>query len=627
MASYVFPKVDEVAPPHSRRDLSLYKLTTISIGVLSPILNIEMLPDDWMRVRTYASVETLPMLGPVKGRWKISFDYYYEPWSNLYGYMDNNAKMTTENILTQGRWLVASGGMQSNDVSSTGVYAVTREDFSVSTIYNSMRIVGASSLFDYLGAPVGFMGFFLENGKQLRPQDMPAEGFLTYLDIIRNYYVNNQEDSIPFVYGNDDFDGNVEIYYGRYGRVSLTVLDDYFAGLRYTSRKGITERYIPGFNWSISPSDWMAQLVGASHGVLPSIDMETGTNVNVRTSGRLGGLFCRTYRMDLLRGIMNTDVGEYSSFVDTSENGTFTITDLQFANKLQALINRIDITGGRFSDWIRTRWNVKPGIEVDRPIYLGSHSTWLDTMDVIATASGSSGSQNANSESNLGQQVAYGSGAIQGERPIVIKSNQYGTLMCIMSIVPDVIYSQGFELNNMKSTFSDIFDPAFNQLGYQDVFAGELSAFGATLVPSSVLISPDEGIDNAQFSVVATESNNLRTVVGKRVAWSEYMASLPRSHGDYAQGESLDWWNNVRRYTDENKVEWDFKNADAKPYAGQVFGALQRYSPIDTTTYIYPHLWNSIFADNSYDAQNWLVSVRFDIEANRALGKRLMPHL
>lgn len=623
MASYVFPKVDEVVPPHSRRDLSLYKLTTTSIGVLSPILNIEMLPDDWMRVRTYASVETLPMLGPVKGRWKMSFDYYYEPWSNLYGYMDNNAKMTTENILTQGRWLVAVGGMQSDSVSSTGVRDSYNQSYFLEQLYDSQRIVGSSSLFDYLGSPVGFMGYFDTNGQKLLPHRMPAEGFLTYLDIIRNYYVNNQEDIVPFVLGDEAVYDDGETEYGRYGRVSLTLLDDYFANLRYQSRKGIVERLIPEFDWSISPSSWLSQVVGASHGVVPAISILQGSNVNLRTSGRLGGLFCRTYRMDLLRGIMNGDVGEYESYVDVS-NGNFTITDLQFANKLQALINRIDITGGRFSDWIRTRWNVKPGIEVDRPIYLGSHSTWLDTMDVIATASGSSGSQNANSESNLGQQVAYGSGAIQGERPIVIKSNQYGTLMCIMSIVPDVIYSQGFELNNMKSTFSDIFDPAFNQLGYQDVFSGEFSAFSATLSPDY----NDEDLRlNDAFQVVSRSSNDLRTVVGKRVAWSEYMASLPRSHGDYAQGESLDWWNNVRRYTDENKVEWNFENSDTKPYAGQVFGSLQRYSPIDTTTYIYPHLWNSIFADNSYDAQNWLVSVRFDIEANRALGKRLMPHL
>lgn len=643
MANYVFPKVDEVKPPHSKRDLSLYKQSSFTVGTLNPILTIDLLPDDWLKCRTVASLESLPMLGPVRGRWKLSFDYYFEPWSNLYGYMDNNKRMNTEDIIDEHMWIIPVGGFQ--QIGFDNPYEAV--DFlSLQELSHGCRFVGKGSLLDYLGCPVGYFGevnstgFSIEGGGTItvNPKQYNASGFLTYLDIVRNYYVNPQERNIPFIssglYSNIlGVESNIT---ESYSRMSLSYLDDYFMTLRYKSRNGLISdvaSIIPDasemsaiFDESGESSVPVGRLLSSAQGIV--------TNHNgdeLYTGSVSGGLFLRSYRMDLLRGIMNNTVGQYKSIVDTSSGG-FDVTTLMFANKLQTLINRIDITGGRFTDWIRTRWGVKPSIEVDRPIYLGSHSTWLDTLDVVATAAGNSGDDaNSNSQSNLGQQVSYGKGQLGAgdQRPVICSMNQYGTLQCIMSLVPDVVYSQGFELNTLKTKFMDLFDPAFNQLGYQDVLREEMSAYpvfsfnydGASVLPN--VFSP-----------------TLNYPVGKRIAWSEYMASLPRAHGDFAFGESLDWWTNGRRYTSESyfpedinedqlvteiHLEDDARTTETGLHS--IINNLRKCGGFDSTTYIYPHLYNGIFANQAISSLNWLISVRFDIEANRALGKRLTPHL
>lgn len=641
MANYVFPKVDEVKPPHSKRDLSLYKQATFSVGPLYPILTIDTLPDDWLKIRTVAALESLPMLGPVRGRWKLSFDYYFEPWSNLYGYMDNNSKRSTEEILDELLWTFPIGGVSG---SSYDVYSEYNDKFNLYDFVSSAFINGKASLLDFLGVPVGYFGVLRKdehNVLYLENKPYNASGLLTYLDVVRNYYVNNQEKTIPFIVSNYGHyhrpvaGEEIEIpkYSGVYHRMSLSYLDDYFMTLRYVSRNGILSD-----GQSIIPdcSDYAAysepgisgSVYKVGHLLQVAQQRFNHSGYNVLHDAPHCGLFLRTYRMDLLRGIMNNDVGKYKSIVDTSSGG-FDVTTLMFANKLQTLINRVDITGGRFTDWIRTRWGVKPNIEVDRPVYLGSHSTWLDTLDVVATASGNSGDTSSdNSSSNLGQQVSYGQGQLGAgnQRPIICSMNQYGTLQCIMSLVPDVVYSQGFELNTTKTKFADLFDPAFNQLGYQDVYREELSAF-----PS---VSPLS--DGKEYQILANV--DMSTSVGKRVAWSEYMASLPRAHGDFAYGESLDWWTNGRMYTTEDTTSIDidaisteindlFPVSTSKDGLSMAMRVLRKCGNFDSTTYVYPHLFNGIFASTDALSLNWIISVRFDIEANRALGKRLMPHL
>lgn len=622
MAQYVFPKVEPADIQYSRRNLALYKPFTASCGPLYPILSLDVLPSDFFRINTIATVQSLPMIAPVRGRWKVNFDYFFEPWSNLYGFMDNSTRLDTNTILNMNRWTMPIGGTFNYVESEVNTIPIPR-------ILNYRNRVGSGSLLDFLGAPVGYQGALEfhdideSNYRSVRsiPTTHPAESLLTYVDIVRNYYVNNQQREACVIRASGKYgypNSNVTYHYE-----SLDNLDNLFINLRGLSNRN------GGFDVANSTTNFGAGLVrrllwfsqgapninplGADPGSLDLTAFDTAESDSL-DAGRQCGLFLRTYRMDLLRGLMNSDVLQAVAKVTVS-NGQFSMPSVYLANKDQQLMNRLSVSGGRFPDWITTRWNVDSGIQIDRPLWLGSHSMWLNTIDVVATAAGESGEDSNNPNTELGQQGGYQVGKMTvgrgkgRQRPITLKAKQYGTLMCIFSIVPDVVYSQGFEMQMLKTKFADIYDPAYKQLGFQSVTKKEVDVF-----PSGF---PSHTVDEPVY--ISLADSNLNKKIGERVAWSEYMSSLNRAHGDFAYGQPLDYWVNNRIYA----------SRESTPISGE--GSqnpiMKRLYDFDSTTYVYPTLWNHQFAQKDITAMNYMVDVYFAIDANRPIGKRVMPHM
>lgn len=573
MAQFVFPKVDIEKPKYSKRDLSKFVVGTINCGPLYPVLSLDVLPGDKFSVSANASVQSMPMIAPVIGRWKLSLDYYFEPWSNLYGFMDNNTRQSVQSIVNMRRHTFTLG--RDKD------YVFTSPEEYMNQIKEGSTC-GRGSLLEWLGVPAHYKGEFETSGigssaySSSKKTEHPLEKVLSYFDIVRNYYVNNQFDSFFYVAprsrGSVTLDKTITAF-------SIAALDNAFRSLRFskdpialtTFQQGATEYFSPEFRSLIEDSQYDSC-----------------------------GLACRTYRMDLLRGILNSTVGSYASSVDTS-SGSFTVETLYFANKLQNLINKIDLSGGRFSDWIRTRWSTPIPKGVDRPVYLGSQTTWIDTTNVVATASGDSQDDEVSPtarKSVLGQQAGFVLGGLKSKRNVHFVSQEYGTFMCIASLVPDVVYSQGFELDMLKTKFSDIYDPAFKQLGYQPV-----SRFEYSVEP---LIRTVTGSGNTVTNIYV-DNLKMSQSVGKRIAWSEYMASLPRAYGHFSYGGSLDYWVNNRDFI--------------------AYAELQGRPEFTTNTYINPTQFNNLFADQSLESENFRLVINFDISAVRPIGKRLMPHL
>lgn len=577
MAQFVFPKVEIEKPKYSKRDLSKPVVGSFNVGSIYPVLSLDVLPGDKFVIKTFARIESLPMIAPVYGRWKATFDYYFEPWSNLYGFMDNNTRLDTSTIINMDRHQMLLGSTLQFDSLTFDELIDELDDNKVSA---------RGSLLDWLGVPVGYVGATQNNNPGVgvsgtAPTAHPAERILTYIDIVRNYYVNNQQKNTCYTYFTRNVDED-RPYGTQLGvkYVDLDVLDDLFRRLRSNR----------------TPVDF-GQGDVEDDGNIETFDSFV-TDLLYASRFDSCGLFTRTYHMDLLRGILSTDVGNVQSFVSTGSNAAsergFTIDTLNFYTKMYNFINRIDLSGGRFSDWIRTRWAVAPPKDIDRPVYLGSHSTWIDTTDVIATAAGTTQEDVDSKASNsvLGQQAGFAFGAVNAKRPIVLKSNEYGTLMCCFSLYPDVMYSQGFELDMLKTSFADIYDPAFKQIGYQDVSQYEMSALPA--------------VTRGQYGAEVLNMQ-ISNSVGKRVAWAEYMASLPRAHGLFASGQAFDYWVNNRDY-----YTYDFQG---------------NRNAFDYSTNIHPGSWNKLFVDQSLNAENLRMFIYFDIDATRPIGKRLMPHL
>lgn len=579
--NFVYPTPEMRKPDTSIRNMNVYRLFSTTTGVVTPCLFMDLLPGDDFDMHCNCNVETFPMVGAPKGSWKASIDYFIEMWSNLYGFLDNNNRTSTQEIIEM-PFHTYSFGMISDEDLPFRDYTINQCDW--------------GSVYDYLGVPPGFFGKVVQSwttstSPVVEPIELNAHRLLTYLDVIRNYYVNPQENQTYYIgrlstsSGDNRFDADY-----LYESVDLKVLDDLFKCLRY---------FPTGVNIGsvVFPS-----LFGDNAGANAQIFIRKYLSMYL---GSLSGLFLRPYKMDLLRGIMNNSVGTYKSYVDVRETGEFDMHTLFERTKLQYLIDTLDIGSGRASDWIYARWHVKPFKHINRPIYCGSTSFILNQRDIIATASGQSGNESsANPNSQLGQQVGFAVGTLRNSRKINIRTTEYATLCVCFSLVPYVNYSQGFELETMKTKFADVYDPLFKQIGFQDVSRYELSSLPQINNLRSITLN----------DIPELQSCVPNTSVGKRIAWSEYMDVLGRTHGQFAAGGSLDYWAFNRVYTQE-------VNNDELPYYARIYGGF------NTSTYVRPSDWNYLFADTSNRAENFRVEIGWNIKARRPISKRLMPHI
>lgn len=592
MSNYVFPKVDLKKQPKTNFDLSHTFRTTFAPGLSIPIMDIETIPTDEFRLKMQGLIESLPMVAPALGRWKARFLFFENPMSNIYGWMDNNERLTTE------EWL--------NRACHTFVLPLRADYWNTGDFDNLPAGVASSSLFNYLGLPVGFNGYgwvpndnssaYRQNGAD--GVTFNAEGLLTYFDIVRNYLVNNQEDRFPMIVPDNNVLTVHEVGDPIVKYYSLSVLDAWFKALRMmpqgievlglssTERETIYGSYV---NSDIKQElyDFLSDL---SHSFIVPF----------------GGLVCCPYLMDFNRGIMNARVGSLESSVLVDEDShMFSIPQLQFKNKTQNLINLLDLSGGRFADALSVVWKSRIKGGSDKPIFVGSRSEWIYMTDIISTAT--TGSTNDPNSSTLGQQGGFVAGRTKNENRAVcnFEFQEYGRFMCIFQLIPDVDYSAGIDLQLLKRSFTDKYMPQYAQIGYQDVSNIELTALPATYYYDYDTNTPRWGIG---------DENGHPYKVGKRIAWSEYMTKVDRVAGDFSQRSKFDYWVLLRRYN----YATDFIQDGEDEYITDT---------MSFSTYVMPFLYNYLFIEQDTKAQNFRLQVYFDIKAKRPFPKRSMPRL
>lgn len=592
MAVFTIPKPEPTSVPSSNRHLPISKTTSFAPGTLIPILCKDILPGDKVKINIDSLIESLPMVAPNLNGYKASFDFYFCPWSNYYGFMDNNQKLDQVYYSTGSRWIFDIGNNVDVRTISDAVDAINNKS------------VKPGSILDYLGYPPGMIGkqnrTYTPGETTFTPIEVPAEKLLSVLDIYRSYYLNDQEGFAYFVGGTNREDKLVKISNSVLDKITLTLRaidvneNEYALDVLDSVPIGESDTNLGDAYTTLGAV--LRYIIGSSY------------------TNPLGGLPLRTYRMDLNRGVIKSTEGQYVSKVSVANN-EFSIDTLRLANKMQKFLDRIDVSGGRFSDMMRMRWGVTPRNTLNVPDYLGSISNFFGVTDVISTASGmNSDIENGRGNSVLGQQAGFAVGKVKRDNaPISFRSDQYGTLVCMFSLVPIVTYSQGIEREDLKTTFADVFDPAFNQLGYQDVDPIELCALP--------LFARGVRGDNTVNDPIEAPDDISDASVGRRFAWSEYMSSLPRAHGLFAYGQDFDYWVNNRYY----QTPLVFYGLDEE--ATQIVPVIEPYGNVNFSTYIDPAVQNHLFADTSRTSQNFRLRVNFDIWMRRNVGSRVMPHL
>lgn len=146
------------------------------------------------------------------------------------------------------------------------------------------------------------------------------------------------------------------------------------------------------------------------------------------------------------------------------------------ANSLRNLLalsvwqERNAVANGNYNALIRAHFNASPHSPEYEPVYLGGTSDIVSFGQVIQTSQGTS-------DSPLGTQGGFGSANGQGH-VFHFSSRDYGYIMGLMFITPEVIYKQGVDRIWTDIHQSEIFYPEFANLGYEPILNRELFVTG-----------------------------------------------------------------------------------------------------------------------------------------------------
>lgn len=575
MAQLRVPMDYEQKINRSVRDLSTVRSTSIKTGVLYPIYFKKLYPHDSFDLDLSTLLQSNPLAGPLKGSYTLRLSVFFEPDSNLYGWLDNNTRLDTQSLLTRQRHYFDSDMLPT--VFLSGEYE---------------NLVWRGSFMNYYGLGTGSVLYDLngDGDPQVTKRRLSADRLLAYLDICRSYYLNRQTDSIPYIYNDAQDITRLNI-----GTVSAADLDDFFIELRRQ-------------NDGIKIAPFMDSTVAQAglRGYLTSLDN--------------GGLFCAQYEPDMLRNILfNVDTSKVNVVTSQNEQGNwqFSIDTLRFQNKMQRLVDRYDLSGGRFSNWLRTVWGSHPSKRMDIPQFIGTTSVIIDPNTVTSISNTYQGTLDNPSE--IGSEIGQLAGNVNQSNYKKKDRNKNfhhhihvqepGTLVVIASLVPKVAYCNGIEREVTEQLFADDYKPTLSNLGYQPVPYSDYSlvpAISANRVQAGGLNADDE--------------------VGKQIAWMHLLSDVDRVYGEFDTGGTVESWVLTRRFFDVFK--W---NSDDTDYPQE---ALQRPRlwPVETrqrlpSYYVDPRDWNYMFAITDGRTDNYYLDVGIDIRAVRPIGKPFMPNL
>ena len=555
-------------PKHSNFNMSRASRFTMAPGLLYPFYWKPVMSQDICRWSWSSIVKTFPTLAPVMGSFKLQIDDFFVPYRLYVPEFQRNSSLIQ--YLESGATKVGFADVVFPCFTFAANSSVYGTPFIASSSTGSDKglPVAPGSVLNCFGFPVGATP--AASGADadqyaLKGVRFNAVPFLAVWDIYRNYYVNRQENTYAMMRANGAA-GSRRIIQAR---ASLALLDSFFEQFQ---------------QWS-NVADAVRDINGASGG--NSALFQSFLSSSLNSDLPLAGLPCRTYLPDYFSNFVNAagyqSYQQQSRIVVGKDGDTSYITNDQLVlnEKMTKLLGRAWLSGGRYSEYLRTQFGQEGVPDCDIPQYCGSTSVEITFDEVVSTAE--------TSETNngpLGSLGGRGRARMFG-RTRVFRPREYGIMMSIASIVPRADYSDQFSRDWLVRNLTDLYVPALDAIGMQDVTSGEFN-FGQA--------SP----------VLTTGSSPFLDGIYKHPAWMEYMTDVNRNFGDFAA--SLSYW----------VLNRPLRNASAEAGESSLKGA---------TSYVLPSQWNNVFADTSDTAQNFLVQIGYNALYNRPISKQVMPTL
>ena len=447
-------------------NLSHFKRFTCDMGQLIPVLFLECVPGDTMKIGCEAVTRFQPMVAPILDSVDMYVHYFFVPTRLL---MDNEKDWET--FLT--------GGKDGTDESvSLPLFRFRYYDGSDGSApptapFSNGKSSGKYSLWDYFGLPV------VSNFSAVRDSNYVLGFCQRAYNLVWNefYMDNNLVDPVHLE--------NSTILYRAWKK-------DYFTSSLPWQQRGVSPALPISGILPINLNGSVFTFGDVSNPIrLVANSPESGeitTRIKNSGDGTNFGLNSADTRAVLGEG----NGGYYYGFqgkaissnptatVDLSKGTTFDVAVLREAFQIQRWLELNARAGVRYTEFLNAHFGIAPRDEVlQRPEYLGGTKSEIVVSEVLQTS--------ATSESSpQGNLAGHGLGAMS-DFICSYTAKEFGYIIGIASWMPKPSYQQGVNRIFSRRTKYDFYFPEFSHLSEQAVTKGEIYATG------------DEAHDNSIF--------------------------------------------------------------------------------------------------------------------------------
>lgn len=624
MAGYRIPSDYKNDVPRATHNWCAPVSGTIHCGLAYPVHHRHLNAKDRVRGRVSVLVQSQPMLGPLLNGFKLTTFGVFLPDSVIYTWMRNGRAIDPSAYSKIQKFYFAptdysfhgSGGFAGFGGLTFGIPEITgvatgspkyferwADDYALSSD-NLHEHVGRGGLWDWLGVPAGTVApRVVDASKTLIPSSSvrwDIAPFMTYLLACYYYVMNVQEGDMFFT---------TSLNYLADALGTLQVSDVPFNNLCRPVSDPV------GFLQVLQSRSSKQSYDGNIHSIFLEGATSSAYSFNSIAAmlcsgiGAHGGLIPVPYSPDLFGNIIQAGDSPVVEIPvvqsDSGDGDVVAVPQLRLQTKIQNMLDRLFVSGGRFGDILRTLWGSDSDVNVDKPDFIGVWQTSINPSNVVAQSSGSASGE----DTNLGQMAArvdrYSD--FKGTQGIDYYAKQPGTLMFISMLVPDPSYTQGLHPDLVAGSFGDDFNPELNGLGF-------------TAVPRHRFVTLPANFDAGGYWVSKANiagsvgDPNVHTV-GEEPAWSWLRTDYPRLHGEFAQNGVFQYWTLVRRYSEYfSEVDETGKLQAVK--VGTYYG-----------TYVNPLSWQYLFAGTSFADPNFTLLADFDLTVTSSVSSNYMPFL
>lgn len=479
---------------HSQRarslfDLSHLKTTTIpKAGMMIPITWFETLPGDDHDINVDCLLRVLPQVVPLYSRQRLYiygfYSRYSDLWNNWQVFMDKGYTGTDNRKIPT---LHNSGTLSTSNITWQG----------------TANTVSPNDLFDYMGLPIGMgLATSMLNNSPTTYAAISALPFMMFLRIYRDYFMNKNhwindrvmlpDDDSRFRLQDDGTlmsarDQNKNFFFVKTGyttsggnTVGYDLMvdgdyyfsgcmhdypDDYFtSALPFAQRGNVAPLTTTG---TISGNLDFTNAMGSVSGTVTPNVFATGSNELVGLSS--GGSQSSLVTSQLL-GALNkgTFSGSAIALSITLEN----IRNLAINQQTMEQLARTD--GSYFQFGLSFFGEPSKAAYDYRPTYIGGTYKNIAFTEVLQTATTQTTQSGQTVDNPAGAYVGHGITGISNGRIGHIHCDDYGMIMLLACIMPDVYYSQGLDKTFTEQVQEEKFLPDRALLGMQPILNKEI---------------------------------------------------------------------------------------------------------------------------------------------------------